>query len=66
MLTVGAQASRDPLDALAVEQTDGRIAQQRQDDRSLADMDQAGILTERDVFAPVQPVLNRPVPASQR
>ena len=66
MLTVGTEAGRHPLDYGTVEDRDRGIAQQRQDRWSLPDMDQAGIFTERHVFAPVEPILDRPMATAQR
>ncbi len=66
MLTVGAQVRRDPPNAGAVQQTDGRITQQCHDRWSLAAADLAGILSQRDIFAPMEPILNRPVVPAER
>ena len=65
VLAVGAQAGSDLADAGLVQQTDGRVAQQGHDGRSLTHMDQAGVLVEGGVLAPMELILDRPVAAPQ-
>jgi hypothetical protein len=48
-----------------VEEAERGIAQQRHDHRALPDMNQAGILSEIDVFVPMPAVFNGPMPAPQ-
>ncbi len=59
------QLRGDAVDASTVEQAHGRIPQERHDRRSLPNMNQAGILTEGDVFAAMQAILDAPVAAPQ-
>ncbi len=56
-----AQARCDLSDAGAVEQADGDIAQHGHNNRLLADMDQAPIFSQRDIFGPMQGILDLPV-----
>ena len=66
VLAVSAQASGDLTHACPMQETERRIAQQRHHRWSLPGMDQAGILPERDILAPMQAVFDRPVPTLER
>ncbi len=57
-----AQARGHLPDTSTIQQTDGRIAQERHDGWPLAAMDQAVVLTEEYILATVQPVLDAPMP----
>jgi hypothetical protein len=60
-LAARAQVSGDLADAVVVEQADDRIPERGHHHWSLARMNQARILAERDVLAPVEPVFDEPV-----
>src|ERR687886_456116 len=61
-----AQAGADVANARAVQQTDGRVAQQGHDRRSLAAMDQALVLAQAHILDAVQAILNAPMPTLER
>lgn len=66
VLAVEAEAGGDAPNARQVQEVEGGVAQQGQNGRPLPEVDEAGVLAERDVLLAVEPVLDRPMAAPQR
>ncbi len=63
LLPETAQTRRYPTGVRAMQEAEGRVAQEGHYERAGAVVNQAGIRAEHDVLAPMQPVLDSPIPA---
>ncbi|MFN8593690.1 MAG: hypothetical protein U0031_19690 [Thermomicrobiales bacterium] len=66
VLAVKAEPRRNTRDPGQMKDADRRIRQQRHYRESRADVDEAGVLAEIDVFVAVQAMLDAPLATTQR
>ena len=60
------QTRGDLADAGLVEHSERGVAQQRQDRRSLAEMNEAGVLAKGDIFLAMDRIFDGPMATTQR
>ena len=61
LMTEAAQTRRHQTEVSAIQETDGRIAQERHRERTGTTVDQAGDLAEGDILDLLQAVLDTPI-----